>query len=140
MPKRALLLALPLVLALPLAGCAELNQFLNGAGGAGQRAVAPTVQASPVQLRRWPSLSDLAAYYCPQVTDNPVARMACSVAFGPTPPASRLAFEFGMTITAHNPNNIPIPALDVLLALTLFPGQHAEGLGAVCVRLCGQSD
>ena len=49
-------------------------------------------------------------------------------------------FEFGVPVTIKNPNNIPIPALDILLALKLFPGQGAEALGSVCVSMCGAND
>jgi hypothetical protein len=106
----------------------------------GTPAVAPTIQTSEPQLRRSPSVQLLAAYYCPQVVDNPIVRIGCAAALGPVPGPDQLSFEFGLTVMAKNPNNIPIPALDVLLALTLFQGQDAEGLGAICVSLCGQAD
>ncbi|MCS6912720.1 MAG: hypothetical protein RMK29_21560 [Myxococcales bacterium] len=136
----ALRILLPLALA--TAGCAELSALgLGVQHPAGpSRAIPPTVQVSLPQLRRAPNLLALAAYYCPQILDNPIARMGCSVTLGPPPPPEQLAFEFGLTITAKNPNDIPIPALDILLALTLFQGQEAEGLGALCVSLCGQAD
>ena len=66
--------------------------------------------------------------------------LLCAIVLGSPPPRDRLVFEFGTTITVANPNNIPIPALDVLLALKLFQGQDTEGLGAVCLSMCGAND
>lgn len=135
------LLLLPLVFG--LTGCPYLPNvpgMQTGGLEQQQQAVAPQIETNPPTLRRYPDLRMLAAYYCPQVLDNPIARMGCGVALGPQPQLAQLVFEFGMTITAKNPNKIPIPALDVLLAMTLFPGQDAEGLGAVCVSMCTQDD
>lgn len=128
-----------------LSGCAELNQVLKavggtGAGGAGGQASPPTVTATPMQLVRYPNMNQLGAYYCPAVITDRIARLGCTVALGPPPPQDQLVFQFGTTITVRNPNNIPIPALDVLLALKLFTGQAAEGLGAVCISMCGAQD
>lgn len=139
----ALRALLPLLL-VGLGGCAELGALGLGAQGPGgpaqQKAVAPTIETSPPQLRRAPNIMMLAAHYCPIVIDNPIARLACGTVLGPQPRPEQLAFEFGVTITARNPNDIPIPALDILLAMTLFQGQEAEGLGAICVSMCGQGD
>lgn len=122
-------------------GCAVLNKFLGGAGGAGGiSATPPTVNASPVRLMRMPTLNQLGAYYCPLVITDQIARLGCAVALGSPPPRQQLVFDFGTTITIHNPNNIPVPALDVLVALKLFQGQGAESLGAVCVSMCGAQD
>src|SRR4051812_5007207 len=117
MRPRAIRSLLPLLLA-GLCGCAELGTLglgPQGPGGAQQRAVAPTIETTPPQLRRAPNIMMLAAYYCPAVIDNPIARMACGTVLGPQPRPEQLAFEFGVTVTAHNPNDIPIPALDILL-------------------------
>lgn len=123
-----------------LPGCAVLNQLLVGSGQGGGRALNPTVTASPMQLVRTPSMQQLGAYYCPIVIENQIARLSCAIVLGSPPPRDRLVFEFGTTITVANPNNIPIPALDVLLALKLFQGQDTEGLGAVCLSMCGAND
>jgi len=140
-------LAAPFASALLLAvlavapGCATLNKLLGSVGGAGGvKALAPTVTTTPLALVRSPSLTQLGAYYCPLVITDQIARLGCSVALGPQPPRQELAFEFGTTVTIHNPNNVPVPALDVLLALKLFQGQAAEGLGAICVSMCGAQD
>jgi hypothetical protein len=124
----------------PLAGCAELNAFLSSGGGAAvDPKMLPAVQTSEPALRRSPAMQQLAAYYCPRVIGNPIAALGCSALGGPPSPR-QLEFEFGMTVTVKNPNNVPIPMLDVLLALKLFSGQDAESLGAICVSLCGAAD
>ncbi len=127
-----------------LPGCAELNKVLQqvgGVGGAGgSNAQNPTVTATPMQLTRYPNMNQLGAYYCPVVIQDQIARLGCAVAIGPPPPRDQLVFQFGTTITVRNPNNFPVPALDVLLAVKLFTGQATEGVGAVCVSMCGTSD
>jgi hypothetical protein len=119
-----------------LSGCALVNQVLGGAGGQA-RAVLPSVQAGQPSLVRAPSLQSLAAHYCPVVVQDQIVRLGCQVVVGAPPPQQMLQFEFGVPVTIKNPNNVPIPALDVLLALKLFPGQNSEGLGSVCISLCG---
>jgi hypothetical protein len=121
-------------------GCALVNQLLGGTGGAAIKALAPTVSATPVRLVRSPSMAQLGAYFCPQVITDQIARLGCSVALGPPPPRGNLVFEFGTAVTIHNPNNVPVPALDVLLALKLFQGNAAESLGAICISMCGSND
>lgn len=118
-----------------LASC-ELLDALND----GSSATPPGVTASQLQLRRRPSITQLAAYYCPVVIEDAIARLGCAVIIGAPPPQSQLAFEFGIKIDIHNPNEVPIPALDVLLALRLFEAQAAEALGAICISMCGAED
>lgn len=132
-----------LALLLIAPGCAEFNRLMAGAVANGvqqQRANPPTVTAGSPQLVRGPSMQLLAAYYCPKVITDRMLRMGCTIGLGSPPPQSQLVFEFGVPVTIKNPNNIPIPALDILLALKLFPGQGAEALGSVCVSMCGAND
>lgn len=100
----------------------------------------PTVQASALQLTKRPSLTQLAAYYCPTVITDSTLRLLCTVTLGAPPPTSQLTFNFGIHLLITNPNNVPVPALDVLLALRLFEGQQAEALGAICLSMCGSAD
>ena len=112
------LTALTLTALVFCSSCAQLNQLLGGVGGGGvARALNPTVTASPVQLTRYPSMQLLGAYYCPLVITDAAARLGCGLVLGQQPPRERLVFEFGTNITVQNPNNIPIPALDILVAL-----------------------
>lgn len=129
---------------LSASGCAEINRVMNnlGVGGAAGavKAINPTVTASPVQLSRYPSMRLLASYYCPIVITDTAARLGCSIILGAPPPREQLVFEFGTNITIQNPNNFPVPALDVLLSMKLFQGQGAESLGGVCLSLCGSNE
>ncbi len=143
-PKRLArsLAALPLGLALALTACPLLEELERR----GLEPVAviddltPEVEASALQLRHGPTLNELAAYYCPRLSGDPLTRAACSLTLGPAPHRSHMAFEFGITIRVANPNEVPIPALDILLALTLFDAHEAEALGAICLSLCGADD
>jgi hypothetical protein len=132
-------LAALFALTLSLPSCDVLLDRLNQLPAATPE-LAPEVQVGGLTLRHSPSIEELAAYYCPEVIDDPLVAVGCAVALGPRPPKSTLAFEFGVTLTIHNPNDIPVPTADVLLALSLFEGADAEALGAICVSLCGGDD
>ena len=125
-----------------LSGCAELNKLVGefGTTTAAANLKNPTVVAQPLRLNRMPTLNQLGAYYCPIVINDPIARMACSVVLGSPPPREQLVFQFGTTVIVQNPNNVPVPALDILLALKLFNGQAAESIGAICMSMCGAAD
>jgi hypothetical protein len=116
----------------PLTSC---DEFLRRAGANPE--LAPEVQVGALELLHGPGIGELAAYYCPRVIDDPLVTVGCVLALGAPPPKSRLVFEFGITLQIHNPNDIPVPTADVLLALTLFEGRDAEALGAICISLCG---
>lgn len=139
--QRAQKLALGLAAAFALtltAGCDQLLQHLSE--GQGGSELSPAVSASPLTLRHGPSLNQLGAYYCPLVVNDPLVRLGCAVALGPQPHRNSLVFEFGFTMNIHNPNDFPVPAADILVALTLFDGVDAEAVGAICVSFCGQND
>jgi len=124
--------------ALALGGCDQLLEQLQN--GQDPSELAPTVEVGALELRSEPSLEQLGAYYCPKVINDPLVSLGCAVTLGSPPPKSTLVFEFGIVVNIHNPNDIPVPALDVLLALTLFDDVNAEALGAICVSLCGTDD
>lgn len=127
---------LALVAMAPLLGagsCGLLDELTSPSGE-----TPPAVQASQLQLRKRPSITQLASYYCPIVITDPMLRLGCLLL--PQVTMADLAFQFGIDITIHNPNNVPVPALDVLLGLKLFDGQATEALGAICVSLCGTMD
>lgn len=134
----AFMLLLPCLVGAP--GCNMLNQLFSNNGPAAQPAKRPTVVATPMALQRSPTLMQLAAYYCPYVITDQIARLGCTVALGSAPPREALVFQFGTGITVQNPNNIPVPALDVLVAMKLFSGSQTEGLAAICVSMCGGNE
>lgn len=135
--KAARTLAVALAASMFLTGCPLLN---SSTGETVVDNLRPDVDASELQLRHGPSLEELAAHYCPDLFGDPITGAICAELFGLPPHPSRLAFEFGIVVTIDNPNDVPIPALDVLVALTLFEERDSEALGAICVSLCGQDD
>jgi hypothetical protein len=129
--SKSLLALVTALSAAPLGGCDQLLQNLTNPE------TPPEVAVGTLALRRSPSVGMLAAYYCPKISSDPIVQVSCRVVLGPQPAKSQLAFEFGIVLNMHNPNDVPVPTADVLLGLTLFDGADAEALGAICVSLCG---
>lgn len=130
-PTRAAL-TVALASLLGLSGCDLLNQTSAVTG------LAPSVDASDLQLRYSPSLEQLGAHFCPKLIAG--AEFVCTPLLGSAPAKSAMGFEFGIGLAVANPNEIPIPALDVLLGLTLFQASDTESLGSICVSMCGDDD
>ncbi len=137
-PLLGVALAAALVLTQP--GCEVLNAVVAASEQAGMQApalVAPTVTTTGPTLRQRPGLQSLGAYYCPKMLGNQIGTIGCTLALGAAPPKSSLRFDFALGVGIANPNNVPVPALDVLVALTLYPDDaNATALGATCISLC----
>ena len=100
----------------------------------------PNVTLETPTLVRGPSLLDLAAYYCPTLIDDPIVSVTCALTLGSPPPKSNLEFEFSIPLRIKNPNDIPVPAVDVLVAMTVFEGAQAEEVGALCISMCTEEN
>ncbi len=96
----------------------------------------PDLAVGDVALVSSPPLSALARWYCPELIGTG-GSLACSALFGAAPSPSELSFVFTVPIEVTNPNAFPLPALEALVALTLFPATTDRTLGAVCVSFCG---
>ncbi len=117
---------------LVLPGCELLGA---GGGGAPSRLLPSLDMGTPV-LTRSPSIGDIAAFYCPELLGDPISALACSATLGPPPPEELLRFDFDLVFQVDNPNDIPVPATEILAAIEVFAGQAQSELGAVCVQLC----
>jgi hypothetical protein len=131
------------------AGCEVLQAVVEASEQAGVTPAAmqpPEVTTSGLELRRRPGLTALGAWYCPGYAAELFgtslgAQLACDLALGPAPAKTTLRFDFGLPLTIANPNDVPVPALDVLVALTMYPGEaQSQALGATCVSFCGAAD
>ncbi len=114
-----------LALAAGLTGCVD------------PRVQPPSVTYQGATLVQSPSQEMLAAYYCPQVV--PGAALLC-LPFGAPPPASAMVVAFDLALRVQNPNHFPIPVAEALTAVTLFPGEGSQALGASCVVFCSPDD
>jgi hypothetical protein len=123
------------------AGCAPLEQLL-GTG----LIRPPDVKFLGATLVKAPSQMDLSAYYCPRVIQDRMAglgvaaNLVCSRLFGRAPDSSAMEIGFDLTFRVANPNRLPLPLSEVLTALTVFPAQSNQSLGAVCLRMCEPGD
>lgn len=122
-------------LSLSSASCAEiLNQLRSGQGnGLPVRAPdPPRVTVQQVRLTRAPRNEHIAMYFCARVAPPPLCQI-----FGPLPTREDLQFQFTTDLDFENPNQIPLPLVEILAAFTIFPQATGEqNLGAVCLNLC----
>ena len=93
-----------------MAGCDILNSI---------KGLAPGVTFKEMPLVESPSISNLAAYYCPDVLGS----TACSIALPSPPDKDSLKFVFEPRFGVANKNNFPIPTTEVLVAIQLFKGR-----------------
>jgi len=134
MTSNLLLVSLITVPLLAVTNCDQLYSSLPNSE------TAPEVQVGSLQLVDSPPIEKLAAYYCPKISSDPAVQVACTFGLGSPPPRSQLTFTFGIGLDIHNPNDIPVPTADVLVALTLFKDANSQALGAICISLCGSDN
>jgi hypothetical protein len=122
-------------LSLSSASCAEiLNQLRSGQGNGSivRPPDPPRVTVQQVRLTRAPRNEHIAMYFCTRVAPP----LLCQV-FGPVPTREDLTFQFTTDLDFENPNQIPLPLVEILAAFTVFPQATGEqNLGAVCLNLC----
>lgn len=94
--------------------------------------LAPTVTLGSVTLVAAPSNEQLAKFYCPDVAGALICR-----ALGGRPAEADLRFSFTVELQVTNPNAMPVPAVEALVAFKAFPSAaQASSLGTVCLALC----
>jgi hypothetical protein len=96
--------------------------------------------ATPAKLLKTPTLAQLAAYSCSLGVADSNERLDCITAFGAPPPYTQLNFQFGTTLTVHNPRESLMPIASLRILLKLFPGEKDETIGTVCLRMCALTD
>jgi len=137
-PARAALTLVMVAALLGLPSCAQLQQIAMAGAQQHVQRLKPEVRADGLRLTRQPSLRALGRYFCPRVITGTAGKLSCGLVLGSPPPAAELAFEFGVNVHVHNPNDIPIPALDLLISLNLFDARDTARLGSMCVSMCGR--
>ncbi len=130
----AMLMKSTLIAVLFAVGCVP---GLANTKGTALRPKAPTVTVPSVALVSAPSNEALARYFCPKVANSLVCRL-----LGPTPTSQELAFVFDVVMKMTNPNAIPLPAVEAMVAFTAYPerAQSSTNVGAVCVALCPEGE
>lgn len=113
-----------------LVSCAQL-QSIAGGGGA-QAPVPPKIVIVEVGLSHHPGPDIVARALCPQVAPG----LVCA-ALGGRPTSAELKIGFAVQLDVTNPNTIPLPLVEALVAFTAYPGpKNSNNLGAVCVSFC----
>jgi hypothetical protein len=110
--------------------CAQLSQIAGPLGGPPPKP--PRMTVADVALATHPTDVVIARALCPMVAPAPV----CMI-LGGRPSAAELRIGFAVQIDVENPNAIPLPLVEALVAFTAFPGaQGSQNLGAICLSFC----
>jgi hypothetical protein len=96
----------------------------------------PSLGMKSATLVQNPSADQLVAYYCPQLFSS----ILCQPVVGASPLKDDLKFFFELRFDAGNTGDLPVPLLEMLLGLNVFPGIQQESLGSTCVRFCPEDD
>jgi hypothetical protein len=100
----------------------------------------PKVTSGEAELVKYPSLQKLGAHYCPLVFGDPITVGLCAYALGDVPSDTELIFRFQLPLYVENTNSFPLPAVELLTALSVFPGEDRKQLAAICVSFCEEGD
>jgi len=128
-----LLLLIPISL---LSSCATLASLgLTDASHAPTGIEAPRVSVAEVRLTDAPTDQALASFYCQRHVPALASQLVCR-AFGPLRTERDLRFAFDVELEVQNPNTVPLPVVQALVAFTAYPNENSQELGAVCASFC----
>lgn len=130
--RRSLLLFLLGGASLPLAGC----PLLSAGGGGGGGPEMPGLTLQQVALTAAPTEVAVASWACHDQLTDVLGRALCTGLFGRAPRIDDLRFAFDLIFEVDNPNDFPIPLVEMLLELNVFSGRVQKNLGALCVTFC----
>jgi hypothetical protein len=120
------------VVVVALASCAQLPSLAGPGTTPAPPPAPPKILVAGVGLAAHPGPDLIARALCPRIAP----RLVCLALGGmPTPAELKIGFAIDLDIT--NPNAIPLPLVEALVAFTVYPGQQgASNLGAVCLSFC----
>jgi hypothetical protein len=119
----------------PLVALVACAQLQNLAGSTGAKPPdPPKFVIASVGLANHPGPDTVARALCPRVAPG----LVCA-ALGGAPSPAELRIGFAVQLDVTNPNTIPLPLVEALVAFTAYPGPSgANNLGAVCLSFCDQ--
>lgn len=127
--------AMRLVRLAPLIALVACAQLQNLTGGSPVKPPdPPRIVIANVGLANHPGPAIVARALCPRVAPG----LVCA-AIGGAPSRAELQIGFAVQLDVTNPNPIPLPLVEALVAFTAYPGPTgANNLGAVCLSFCDQ--
>ena len=94
---------------------------------------APQASLNRVDLLQSPSANKLARWGCYEYLSDSV----CEVAGLNSINTDNMRFSIDVVFDLDNPNkSFAIPLVELLLSMTVYPGESEENLGALCVSFC----
>lgn len=125
---RLLALAALATVGLGATGCDEVLKSVD----------APRANFLGIDLLEAPGANKLARYACHEYIGS---SGICESTLGSKPKKSNMRFSFDVVFDLTNPNqNFPIPLVETLIGMLVYPGQNSENLGALCVSFCDPDD
>jgi hypothetical protein len=125
--------ALATVLLLP--GCELLTNYIESADAVSVSMPRVTMPETNARLVKYPGVQQMASWAC----DQTLGSMACGlIPYYRTPVYAQLQFQFALTFRIENPNRVPVPTTELLVALDLWPDRNLPNahLAGICTTLC----
>lgn len=116
-----------------LAGLALVALGSTGCEDAIKGVKAPDALLDRIDLLESPSANKLARWGCHEY----IGSGTCEALGIDKPKKSNMRFSIDAVFDLNNPNkSFAIPLVEMLLGMTVYPGENSENLGAVCVSFC----
>jgi hypothetical protein len=131
LPAAGVLLSLLVV----LPGCEIVQGYLGDRDGDAIRAPLVEMPDSQARLVKYPSVQQLGSWACQETLGD----LPCGlIPYYQTPIEAQLQFQFSVTFQISNPNRVPVPTTELLVALHLWPQLQLPNshLAGICTTLC----
>ncbi len=116
-------------------GCELLTNYLEGADAVSIGIPKVQMPDANARLVKYPGAQQLGSWAC----DKALGSMACGlIPYYRTPILGQMQFQFAVTFQIENPNQVPVPTTELLVALDLWPDRNMPNshLAGICTTLC----
>lgn len=122
-----------------LPGCEVLTNLLEGADGVSFSAPQVDLPKAEARLVRYPGVRQLGSWACLEALGDGACGL---IPYYQRPSEAQLQFQFAVTFRIQNPNRVPVPTTELLVALHLWPDRNLPNshLAGICTTLCEPGD
>ncbi|HQC44677.1 MAG TPA: LEA type 2 family protein [Myxococcota bacterium] len=133
--KRTFTIITVLVVSFSLTSCELLTNLIEGGDGATWAAPLVDLPDAKAKLVAYPTVQQIGSWAC----DRYLGTLACGlIPYYRHTPLSQMQFQFSLTFQISNPNQLPVPTTELLVALHLWPNLDLPNshLAGICTTLC----